>query len=205
MVLKMYIKYIKRFLDLILSFLFLPILGILFFFTSIIIFIEDKGPIIYRSTRVGLKGSLFTIYKFRTMKVNAEDIRNQDGSTYTGEIDSRITRVGGFLRKTSIDELPQIINVIIGNMSFVGPRPDLPDALNIYKGIEVKKLDVKPGITGYNQAYFRNSIPQEEKFSNDVYYVKNVNIVFDLKILGQTVKSVIFRKNINNNQKGVKL
>ena len=137
------------------------------------------------------------MYKFRTMKVNAPDLRNPDGSTYNAEDDPRLTPVGRFLRKTSIDELPQLINVLIGDMSFVGPRPTLySDKYSSYNEQTKKRFSVRPGITGYTQAYFRNSIGQEEKFMHDIWYVENLSFLLDIKVIIKTVVSVIKRENI---------
>ena len=137
------------------------------------------------------------MFKFRSMYVNSPDVRNPDGSTFNGYDDPRVTAIGRFMRKTSIDEIPQLLNVLIGDMSFVGPRPTL--ATKSFDEVEVerrKRYDVKPGITGYAQAYFRNSISQEDKFRYDLYYVDHVSFKLDLKIMLQTVFSVIRRENI---------
>lgn len=142
----------KRALDITLSLVAMPVVGAVIVGTSVLIKLDDKGAV-FKSYRLGKNKSKFLMYKFRSMKMNAPDIRNEDGSTYNSENDSRITRVGKFIRKTSIDEIPQLINVIKGDMSLVGPRPDTPEALNIYKNDEARKLEVKPGITGYNQAF----------------------------------------------------
>jgi lipopolysaccharide/colanic/teichoic acid biosynthesis glycosyltransferase len=106
--------------------------------------------------------------------------------------------VGRFLRKSSIDEIPQFINVLIGNMSFIGPRPDTPDFLPVYKKKYPSILTIKPGITGYNQAYFRNSIDGNEKMKNDDFYARNISFIMDVKILLKTIKTVLFRENINH-------
>lgn len=192
----MYKKYIKRLLDIIFSLLLLIIIIPIIFIVGLIIKIEDRGSIFYLGERLGKDKKVFKMYKLRSMKVNAPDIRNEDGSTYNSEDDPRLTKIGKFIRKTSIDELPQVINILKGDMSFIGPRPDLPEAINIYNDNEKRKLIVRPGITGYNQAYFRNSVISSEKFKNDVFYVDNVSFVLDIKILIQTLKSVILRKNI---------
>src|SRR5699024_4129070 len=141
-----------------------------------------KGPVFYISSRLGRNSKIFKMYKFRSMKVNAPDIRNIDGSTFNSADDDRLTKIGKFIRRTSIDELPQLINVLKGDMSLIGPRPDLPGAINDYTGNDIKKIQIRPGITGYNQAYFRNSLPQKEKFKNDVYYVDNLSFGLDIKI-----------------------
>mgnify|MGYP000831892889 FL=1 len=132
------------------------------------------------------------------MKVNAPDLRNADGSTFNSDHDPRVTRTGRFMRKTSIDEIPQILNVLKGDMSFIGPRPVLANKpYTEYDEIRRKRLTVRPGITGYSQAFFRNSITQDEKFQYDCYYVDHLTFRLDVKILFVTVYSVLRRKNIN--------
>ena len=131
------------------------------------------------------------------MKVNAPDVRLKDGSTYNGDDDPRVTKLGKFIRKTSLDEIPQILNVLKGDMSLIGPRPDPLDWLDKYKEEEKVFLNVRPGITGYNQAYFRNSADAQEKIDNDVYYAKNISFVLDVKIIFKTIKTVLFRENVN--------
>jgi len=130
------------------------------------------------------------------MIVDAPDIRLPDGSTYNAEDDPRVTKIGKFLRKTSIDELPQIFNVLQGEMSFIGPRPDPVDWLNKYTEEEKVFLTVKPGITGYNQAYFRNSVDANTKIKNDIFYAENISFILDLKILLKTLQTVFSRQNI---------
>lgn len=192
----MYINFFKRFIDIFISLLILPIIFIIGFIIFIFIKIEDQGTLFYKSLRLGKNGRTFKMIKFRSMKENAAVKKNLDGSTFVGENDSRLTKVGSFLRKTSLDELPQIWNVFIGDMSFIGPRPDLPGALEDYTENDKKKLDVKPGITGYNQAYFRNSVSQKEKFKHDCFYVENISFLLDIKIFFRTIMSVLSRKNI---------
>ena len=162
-----------------------------------LIWLTDRGPTFYNAQRVGLNGKIFKMFKFRSMKVNAPDIRNTDGSTFNSSDDPRVTRIGRFMRKTSIDEIPQILNVLIGDMSFVGPRPVLPGKPYAeYDEVRRKRLTVRPGITGYSQAYFRNSVGQEEKFLQDCYYTDHVSLLFDLKILFHTAYSVLKRENV---------
>lgn len=187
---KIYSIYIKRFLDIVISIIILPLVLIIGIPVAILIFLEDKGPIFYNGERLGKNGKIFKMHKFRTMKVNSEDIRNKDGSTFNGENDPRLTKIGKILRKTSIDELPQIINVIKGDMSLIGPRPDLPEHIKLYTQKEKEKLKVLPGITGYNQAYYRNSITWKKRLKNDVYYVEKMSFLLDLKILFNTVVMV---------------
>ena len=131
------------------------------------------------------------------MKVNAPDIRLDDGSTYNGDDDPRVTKVGRFLRKTSLDEVPQFLNVLAGQMSIIGIRPDPLDWLDKYKDSEKIILNVKPGITGYNQAYYRNSADGELKLKNDVFYAENISFKLDIRIFFKTIKTVFFRENIN--------
>lgn len=193
----MYKNFFKRLLDIILSFILLPFVFLVIVVCALFIKIEDGGPIFYLGERIGKNQKPFKMYKLRSMKVNSPDIRNEDGSTFNSEGDSRLTKTGKIIRETSLDEVPQIINVLIGDMSFIGPRPDLPEALNLYNKEEIHKLDVRPGITGYNQAYFRNSIAQSEKFKNDIFYVKNISFILDIRIIIATIINVARRKNIN--------
>ena len=155
------------------------------------------GPMFYSGKRLGQFGKPFPMHKFRSMKVNAPDIRLSDGSTYNGDDDPRVTKLGKFLRKTSLDEIPQILNVLKGDMSLIGPRPDPLDWIDKYKEEEKVFLNVKPGITGYSQAYFRNSADAQEKIDTDVYYAKNISFLLDVKIFLRTIKTVICRENIN--------
>lgn len=199
----MYKRYVKRGIDFCLALIALPFVLILIVILAPIIFISDPGPIFYNGLRRGLNGKPFKMFKFRSMYVNAPDIRNEDGSTYNGDDDPRVTKIGRIMRKTSIDEIPQLLNVLIGDMSFVGPRPTL--ATKSFEEIEVerrKRYDVRPGVTGYSQAYFRNSISQKDKFKYDLYYVDHVSFLLDIKILLKTVVSVLKRENINNFERG---
>ncbi len=143
----MYKYLIKRILDIILAILLLPFLFVTTILIAPLIYLEDGGSIFYNSKRLGKNGKVFIMYKFRTMKENARDIRNADGSTYNSIYDPRVTKIGKVLRRTSIDEIPQIINVLKGDMSFIGPRPDLPEHIMLYTNEEKRKLKVRPGIT----------------------------------------------------------
>lgn len=197
----MYRRFIKRIIDIIFSLCALPFVLIEIILLGPIIFLTDKGPIFYNAERLGKDGKTYKMFKLRSMKVNAPDIRNEDGSTFNGDNDPRVTKIGRLMRKTSLDEFPQFLNVLIGHMSLIGPRPTVP-----MKGFDVNKLDnvekkhytVKPGITGYSQAYYRNSISQDEKFKNDAYYADHVSFGLDVKILLKTIQSVIHRENIYN-------
>lgn len=194
-------KVIKRFIDIILSLAALPIILLTILIVGIIIKLEDRGPIIYKSKRVGKNGEIFNMYKLRSMYVNAPDIRLEDGSTFNSENDTRVTKIGNIIRKTSIDELPQIINVLLGHMSIIGPRPSTPHWLTICKDDEKEILNISPGLTGYNQAYFRNTISDAEKYQNDLYYVRNVSFSLDLKIFFKTIYVVLMRKGVNRMEK----
>ncbi len=200
-----YTRYIKRILDILLaSILLVPTLfinGV----AAIFIKLEDKGPILYKAKRIGLNGKIFNMYKLRSMKVNSPDIRLDDGSTYNDADDPRLTNFGKIARKTSVDELPQIYNVLKGDMSFIGPRPDSAFYLEKYTEEERIILNVRPGITGYNQAINRNSVGTKEKLRNDIYYVKNISFLFDMKIIFMTLMTVISHKNIyrSNNKNDI--
>ena len=194
----MYKSFFKRLFDLVIGLCALPFVILFIIVVGPIIWFDDKGPIFYKAKRISKGGGIFKMYKFRSMRVNAPDIRMENGDTYNGDDDPRVTKVGRFLRKTSIDEIPQFLNVLIGNMSFIGPRPDMPDFLEVYQKEYPAILTIKPGITGYNQAYFRNSIDGAEKMKNDDYYAKHLTFGMDVKIVFKTIKTVLFRENINH-------
>jgi undecaprenyl phosphate N,N'-diacetylbacillosamine 1-phosphate transferase len=193
----MYKNFFKRVFDLILAVLALPLWFLILVILGPIIYFQDKGSIFYNAPRLGKNGKVFKMYKFRSMKMNALDLRNEDGSTFNADDDPRLTKVGKFIRKTSLDETPQLLNILKGDMSIIGPRPDLPEALDFYNEEERRKLNVRPGITGYNQAYFRNSITQSERFKNDIFYVNTISVLLDIRIFFTTIINVIRRKNIN--------
>lgn len=194
----MYVKVEKRAIDFIIGLIALPFILLVTVVMAPLIYFNDKGPIFYNAARLGKNGKPFKMYKFRSMMVNAPDIRNEDGSTYNGDDDPRVTKVGRFMRKTSIDELPQFLNVFLGDMSLIGPRPDPLDDMEIYTEHQKKKLIVRPGITGYNQAYYRNSVEQNEKFENDVYYAENISFILDVKIFFKTIATVLTHDNVYN-------
>lgn len=190
-------RFIKRLFDIVVSAVLMIPIGIVIGISGIFIKAEDQGPIFYMAERTGRFGIPFKMYKLRSMKVNAPDIRLADGSTYNGEDDPRVTKFGKVARKTSIDELPQVINIIKGDMSFIGPRPDTPMYLDKYTDEERIILTVRPGITGYNQAINRNAVLTKEKLKNDIYYVKHLSLWFDIKIVFMTIATVLGHKNIN--------
>jgi len=190
-------KYLKRLADFVTALILLPFLLMLTIIVTIIIKLDDGGRVFYCADRIGMHGRIFKMIKFRSMKPDSPDLRNKDGSTFNAEDDPRLTRAGRFLRKTSIDELPQLINILSGEMSFVGPRPILTDTpVSQFDDVRKKRVRVKPGITGYSQAFYRNSIPKDKKFELDCYYVDNISFMLDLKILFRTITSVIRRENV---------
>lgn len=190
-------RFVKRTFDIACSAILMIPVGIVIGLSYVFIKIEDGGSIFYMADRTGRFGKPFKMYKLRSMKENSPDIRLEDGSTYNGEDDPRVTKFGRFARKTSIDELPQVINILKGDMSFIGPRPDTPMYLDKYTEEERIVLTVRPGITGYNQAVNRNSVLTKEKLKNDIYYVRHLSVRFDIKILFMTVVTVMGHKNIN--------
>ena len=192
----MYKNGFKRLIDLLVSILALPLFIIAYIVIGVAIKLEDRGPIFYCGERLGKNGRVYRMYKFRSMKINAPDIRNEDGTTYNAEDDPRVTKVGKFIRETSIDEIPQILNVLKGDMSIIGPRPSLPDMLSQYTLDEMPKLSVRPGITGYCQAYYRNSMPGHEKRLKDAWYANNLTFWLDVKIFFRTIMVVLKREGL---------
>ncbi|UTE73404.1 sugar transferase [Rossellomorea marisflavi] len=197
----MYKNYLKRVFDLCLVILTLPLSIIILIIIGPLIYFQDNGPIFYNALRLGKNGKVFKMYKFRSMKVDAPDVRNRDGSTYNSEEDPRLTKLGKFIRKTSLDEVPQLLNILKGDMSIVGPRPDLPEHRTLYSLDDQKKLIIRPGLTGYNQAYFRNTVPWKERIKNDIYYIDHLSWWLDIKILIKTGQSVLKRNNVYVNIK----
>ena len=199
----MYQCFFKRLFDIIGSLIILPFVLIEILILAPIIWLTDKGPVFYNATRAGKGYKPYKMFKLRSMYVNSPDLKNPDGSTYNSDDDPRVTPIGKIMRKTSLDEFPQFLNILLGDMSFVGPRPKLWK-----EGKQLSKMDenhqksysVKPGVTGYAQAYYRNTITQNEQFKWDAYYADNVTMWMDIKILFQTVWSVIAQKNINTEQ-----
>lgn len=192
----MYRKFFKRAFDLLLAIIAFPFWLIILLIIGPMIYFQDKGSIFYNAPRLGQNGIVFKMYKFRSMKINAPDIRNEDGSTFNAEDDPRLTKIGKFLRKTSLDETPQLLNVIKGDMSIIGPRPDLPEHMKLYEGNEARKLEIRPGVTGYNQAYFRNTIPWKERIKNDIYYIDHLTMWMDIKVFFKTAVSVLKREDV---------
>lgn len=191
-----YQRIFKRFADIILCLIALPPVLLAAIPVAIIIKLEDKGPVFYRSRRLGVGFREFDMLKFRSMKVNAPDLRNEDGSTYNSKNDPRVTKIGHFMRETSLDELPQLLNVLLGDMSIIGPRAGDVESKDTYEEDEKDKLLIKPGITGYTQAYYRNALGVREKRLYDAWYAHNVSLWLDIKILFKTVATVLKRENV---------
>ena len=181
--------FVKRVID-----VFLSLIGILVFFPfwlviALLIKWESSGPILYKHARVGKGGSEFTCLKFRSMKINSDP-----NKLVSDPQDNRVTKIGNFIRKTSLDETPQLINVFLGHMSIVGPRPALPSQVKDFTKNDFDKLLVKPGLTGWTQVNGRNSIPYEKRMELDTWYARNWNLLLDLKILFKTI-FVLFKQD----------
>lgn len=193
----------KRIVDILICICLLPIVLLVTLVVAIAIKIDDGGPVFYRSKRIGKGFREFDMLKFRSMRVNAPDIRNADGSTYNSSTDDRVTRVGRFLRESSLDEVAQFFNVLLGDMSIVGPRAGDIESKDTYEEDEKDKTLVRPGITGYTQAYYRNNLGVREKRLYDAWYAHNVSLWLDIKILFKTVATVLKRENVYTNNESV--
>ena len=195
-------KVIKRLFDIIVSFLGLLILSPLFLLLTILIKCDSKGPVFFIQKRVGRNGKKFGIFKFRTMRINAEELiasftpeqLKEWKENFKLKNDPRITRVGKFLRNTSLDELPQLINIFIGNMSLVGPRPIVEEELEWYGEKKSVLLSVRPGLTGWWATIGRSEVSYPERCDYELYYVYNCSLLLDIKILFKTFSAVFSRK-----------
>ena len=190
---------VKRFLDIFLSLIGLIILSPIFLIIAIIIKLDSKGPVFFVHSRIGEKGKPIGIYKFRTMVTNAEELikkftpeqKEEFEKNFKLENDPRVTKIGNFLRKTSLDELPQILNILKGELSIIGPRPIVQAELEKYGDDKEKFLSVKPGLTGYWAANGRSDISYEERIQMELYYVDNMSFWLDIKIFFKTIFAVI--------------
>lgn len=193
---------IKRLFDVLISLMLLLMLLPLFLVTALLIRLESPGPVLFSQQRVGLNGRFFSFYKFRSMVINAAELKDQllkqnesqAGVIFKMKRDPRITRVGRFIRKFSIDELPQLYNVLIGDMSLVGPRPPLPREVAEYTLEDRKRLHVKPGITCIWQVSGRSDIPFDQQVSLDKQYIHSQSLWRDLMILLKTIPAVLTGK-----------
>ena len=189
----MYSLYIKRFLDFWMSLIVLIIISPLLLVVTIWLYYANKGAgALFFQERPGKDGKIFRVIKFKTMT----DERDADGNLLPDEV--RLTNVGRFVRSTSIDELPQLINVLKGDMSLIGPRPLLVQYLPLYSKEQMRRHEVRPGISGWAQCHGRNQISWTEKFKLDVWYVDHLSFMTDLKVILITIKKVLFREDINS-------
>ena len=193
---------IKRIIDIVASFTGLILLSPLILIVSILIKLESKGEVIFKQKRVGLNGKEFYMYKFRSMVINAEELKAElesqnemSGPMFKIKDDPRITKIGKFIRKTSIDELPQLINVIKGDMSLVGPRPSLPKEVEEFETWMRERLEVKPGLTCIWQISGRNNIDFEDWMKLDIKYVRERSFKLDIKLILKTVLVLFGDKN----------
>ncbi|MBQ8227983.1 MAG: sugar transferase [Clostridia bacterium] len=185
-------KSVKRILDFICALFAIIVLSPIMFVAAVLIKADDGGPALFRQKRPGKDGKVFEVYKFRTMSIKTEDENGRPLSDM-----ERMTKIGTLLRKTSIDELPQFVNVLKGEMSFIGPRPLLCEYLELYSPHQARRHEVRPGISGWAQVNGRNAITWEKKFDYDVFYVDNISLFLDIKILFKTVKNVFDGADIN--------
>ena len=187
----------KRFFDLTVAIaaliVFAPILGLI----AIAIKLCSEGPVFFTQERIGWQGRKFRIVKFRSMVRNAPYIRNPDGSAYSSDTDLRVTRLGKILRRTSLDELPQLWNVVRGEMSLIGPRPELAEGIRSYRPADFRRLDVRPGMTGWAVVHGRNDVPISKRRELDTWYADHAGFLLDCKILYKTIVTVVVRAGIN--------
>ncbi|BFK82363.1 sugar transferase [Clostridium baratii] len=186
--------FLKRLIDLLGSVIGLIVLSPIILIVSLLIKFESKGPVIFSQDRMGKDGKVFKMYKFRSMVVNAEELKEKlkeqnemSGPMFKMKEDPRVTKVGKFIRKTSIDELPQLINILKGDMSLVGPRPSLPKEVEQFEDWMMERLEVKPGLTCYWQVSGRNNIDFEDWMKLDIKYIRERNTLTDIKLIFKTV------------------
>lgn len=191
----MYKKYGKRIIDIILSSILILILWPILVMIAITIKIDSKGPALFKQIRTGKNGKEFTLYKFRSMTVNND--------FYDTSKEDQVTKVGKFIRKTSLDELPQLLNILKGEMSFIGPRPWIVDYEKLFTKYQRKRLDVLPGITGLAQCSGRNNLNIIDRINIDVEYVNNISLKLDVYIFIKTIKSVLKREGFSNSKSAI--
>lgn len=195
-----YYRVVKRFFDILFSALILIILSPIILISALLVKLTSKGPVIFKQTRYGKDAKEFTIYKFRTMQVDSE---HTGSGVYSDDSDPRMTRIGKILRKTSIDELPQMVNILRGDMSLIGPRPPLtyhPWPLEQYTKEQLRMFEVRPGITGWAQVHGRKDVEWNKRIRYSIYYVDHVSFGLDLKIFFMTIGKVF--TNADNENKG---
>lgn len=192
----MYKAFFKRAFDVLFSFILLLLLSPLFIIVSVAVKLDSKGPVFFKQERIGLNARVFKIYKFRSMCVGAESMGT---GQYSFSGDPRVTRVGKILRATSLDELPQLINIIKGDMSFIGPRPPLtyhPWEISEYTDEQLRMFELRPGITGWAQVHGRKDVEWHERIRLNVWYVDNCTFLLDIRIFFKTIFSIV--KNEDN-------
>ncbi|MBR3162063.1 MAG: sugar transferase [Bacilli bacterium] len=188
----MYKKIGKRVIDFVFSLILLIILFPVFIIISVIIRTDSKGPAIFKQVRTGKNKKNFILYKFRSMRIS--------NNFYNKKEKDKITKVGEVLRKTSLDELPQLINILKGEMSFIGPRPWIIDYARHYNSEQRKRLDVLPGVTGLAQCSGRNNLSIFDRINIDIYYVDNLSLLLDIKIIFKTIKCILKREGFSNSK-----
>lgn len=186
-------KYIKRAMDFLVAVILLTVLSPLMLLAATLIAVNRDEPILFKQKRPGKDGKIFTVYKFRTMSTALIDRNGKELSDF-----ERMTRIGKILRKTSIDELPQLFNIIKGDMSFIGPRPLLTEYLGLYSPEQMRRHEVLPGISGWAQVNGRNTLTWEQKFAYDIYYVDHYSFLMDMKIFFKTIENVLRQDGINS-------
>lgn len=195
---RLYEKYVKRVIDILISLILLIILSPLFIVIILLVKFTSRGPVFFLQKRIGRDGKTFLIFKFRTMCVGAENMGS--GLTVKSDSDSRITRIGNVLRKTSLDEIPQLVNILKGDMSLIGPRPPVTyfpyDGYSNYPGWTKKRFSVRPGVTGLAQCTVRNSVPWDKRIEIDLTYIDSINFTNDVKIFFLTFLRVIKTSNV---------
>ena len=191
-------KYIKRILDIFLALLLLIFAAIPMILVAICIKIEDGGPIIYKSKRMGKGCKTFNTYKFRSMTINRKELNSNLSH------EEMVTKVGKFIRKTSLDELPQLFNILKGEMSFIGPRPWIPEYYEWFTDEQKRRSSVTPGISGLAQVKGRNGINVFKKIDYDLEYVNNMSIILDIKLVFETVIQVFKKTNAEISEQGIK-
>jgi lipopolysaccharide/colanic/teichoic acid biosynthesis glycosyltransferase len=187
----MYNNHLKRIFDFTAAFLGLLLLSPVFIIVTVGLYFANQGKPFFFQLRPGLHEKVFKIIKFKTMN----DKKDVNGNLLPDA--ERLTKIGSFVRKTSLDEIPQLINVLKGDMSLIGPRPLLPEYLPLYSEIQKRRHNIRPGITGWAQVNGRNAISWQQKFDYDVWYVENISFLLDLKILFLTIKKVFAREGIS--------
>ena len=188
-------KYVKRLLDIIISLSALLVFSIPIILISIMIKKEDKGPVLFKQTRTGYKGKEFKLYKFRSMPIDNDVLNNKS--------ENKFTKIGTFIRKTSLDELPRFINILKGDMSLIGPRPWIVEYYQNFTDEQKKRVDVLPGITGLAQATGRNNISIFEKINYDLEYVNNYSLLMDIKVILLTIKTVLSKTGAEISKSGI--